>query len=71
MSVGELAPPLSGCNTLKSGPLPHLGSTVELALVEGVWVNRKQGHEHRRSGPAPQLGKAGELAGLGTEELVR
>lgn len=73
MSVGELAPSLTGSSTQKSGPLPHLGSRVELALLEGVWLSQNQGHEHKSSGPTPHLEKAGELAGLGdmgTGEVV-
>lgn len=48
----ELASPLTGCSRLETwhhlspvvtlergGPEPHLGSTVELVLVVGVWVS--------------------------------
>jgi hypothetical protein len=47
----ELAPPIIDCvlenwphlsteaAIRKSGPAPHLGSIVELALIEGVYVN--------------------------------
>lgn len=36
--AGELSPPLTSCSTRTwvSGPVPHLGSTVEMALM--VWA---------------------------------
>ena len=44
-SSGEL-PHLSWVAELsRAGPAPHLGSTVELALVAGMWVSQLGGHE--------------------------
>lgn len=36
---GELAPSITAGSTWESGPSPHLGSTVELALIAVVWVS--------------------------------
>lgn len=38
----------TGCSTQDSGPAPHLGSSVELALVQGLQVSQPAGHESRR-----------------------
>lgn len=50
MRVGELA-----CSSLavvlrRADPAPHLGSTVELALVARAWVSQPDGHESRGAG---------------------
>lgn len=39
----ELYLPLTGCNT--GSPVPHLGSTVESALVTGLWVPGQKADE--------------------------
>ena len=56
MSKGctDLAPPLTSCST-QVGPVPHLGSTVELALDVGVAGEPTQVYEYGRAGPASCL----------------
>lgn len=47
MSEGyaELTPPLIGYSAWESGSCTTLGSAEQLALVEGEWLSRPQGHE--------------------------
>lgn len=61
---GELATCLTG-RALER--VPHPGSTVDLALVAGVWVGQPQGHECGRPDPATHL----SWGSMGTEVVPR
>lgn len=37
----------------RAGPAPHVGDTVELALMAKVWVSQPRGCARYRAGPAP------------------
>ena len=67
--MGELSQSLTGCSTLKSGPTPPLGNTVELTLV--LWVQVSAFRAMRgRAGLAPLLAVAlGDIARAVMESL--
>lgn len=56
-SCVELAPCLTGCCNLGEGPAPHLGTTIELALLVGAWMSQRK---LPYLPPAPQVMRVGE-----------